>query len=84
MGNGILDRGSLLISDISINKVSESYIPADFHISKSQSILDLLYEGAWSLYNSTLTIVCLVMFNFSKIIGQLMLFQNKKINKIVA
>lgn len=33
IGNGILDQGSLLAADISINVMSESYGQADFLIS---------------------------------------------------
>ena len=32
VGNGILDQGLLLLSDVSVNKISESYGQADFQI----------------------------------------------------
>lgn len=33
VGHGILDQGCLLISDVSVNKISESYGQSDFHIT---------------------------------------------------
>lgn len=70
------------MSDISVNKINESYGQADFQINKPEQLLNVIHEGAWSLYCCSLTFICLVLFNFSKIIGQLIIFSNNSKAKI--
>lgn len=82
VGHGILDQGSFLAADISIKKISEGYGQADFQLQDPKEILTLFYEGEWALYNTTLTVVCLVLFNFSKIVGQLVLFEGESIDTL--
>ena len=86
VGSGLLDQGALLLADASVclradNGDSSSPIQADVYISQPSFIIELVKEGRWKLDTITLSIICLTLINFSKIVGQTMLYANSKLSR---